>query len=123
MILHPAGTFEYAATVDQDSMEIPDPLLQATERRGSAAVSLVGPSPRILLGYGRIAIVASSQHNASVWKASFSAGDALLKAWKANDQLYLSRSSSGEIGISLLSEGSLVLAFGSATCVPLVSRV
>jgi len=75
------------------------------------------------LGYGRIAIVASSQHNASVWKASFSAGDALLKAWKANDQLYLSRSSSGEIGISLLSEGSLVLAFGSATCVPLVSRV
>ncbi len=118
MVISEAGTFYYQATIDGNALRTVQPILKARDPREPPTIALLGPTPQIVVNGDDMAIVAAGRDRASVWKASFAAGDALQRFACDGDALHLERDALGSIGISLLRDGRLVLAFGALGGVP-----
>jgi hypothetical protein len=71
----------------------------------------------------RLILVASEKSNASVRNTSFRIGNAVPLAAAPGDRLYVVRTGSGGIGLSLLRNKQLVLAIGAVTAVPLGNNI
>ncbi len=113
------GTFEYEAEFTRESFRDSDLELYGNDLRGGNAGCLVGANPKIRFWRDRVVLVASAKANATVRNASFAIGDAVPLSARPGDRLYLIRTGSGQIGLSLLREERLVLAIGAVTAVPL----
>lgn len=71
----------------------------------------------------RITLTASTRRQASVAAASFHIDKALTSCMREGDVLHLSRTSCAGLGLSVLRDGTLVVAVGAVTSVPLGSQI
>jgi len=122
-MIHPSGTFEYEAEFTSDSFRESDVVVHGTLMKTRDCNRLVGPSPMIRFWNDRLVLVASDQSNASVRNTSFQVGNAVPLASSPGDRLYVVRTGSGGIGLSLLRNEQLILAIGAVTAVPLGNNV
>jgi len=60
---------------------------------------LVGPSPTIILRPNQVVLAAKQRADATAWKLSFAAGDALLMALQAGDEIYMTRGGTGDFDL------------------------
>ena len=118
-MIHRSGTFEYEAEFTSDSFRESDIVVYGTLMKRMDVKRLVGPNPMIRFWNDRLVLVASEESNASVRNASFRIGNAVPLAAAPGDRLYVVRTGSGGIGLSLLRDKQLVLAIGAVTAVPL----
>lgn len=118
-MIHPAGTFEYEAEFTENGFSDSDIVLLGTDQSGRGTKRLIGLKPKIRFWNDRLVIIASEQPNASVRNVSFAIGDAVKLAARPGDQLYLTRTGSGGVGVSMLRHQKLILAVGAVTAVPL----
>jgi hypothetical protein len=140
-----AGTFDYVAVVPERSRDA------GFECRGESreriAISgnrlrdfrLVGTAPLIRFSdagltpdagpqrpwvmRSRITIKASARNDASVGEASFHIDKALTSCMWTGDEIHLTRTTCGGVGLSIIRRGELVAAAGAVTAVPLGSTV
>ena len=80
---------------------------------------LIGPNPRVVLRPNQVVLRADKRKDATTWKLSFHAGDALLMVMQPGDEIYMTRGPTSDLGLSLLRQGDLVVAVGHARSVPL----
>lgn len=118
-MIHRSGTFEYEAEFTSDSFRKSDIVVYGTLMKRMDVKRLVGPNPMIRFWNDRLVLVASEESNASVRNTSFRIGNAVPLAAAPGDRLYVVRTGSGGIGLSLLRDKQLVLAIGAVTAVPL----
>jgi hypothetical protein len=118
-MIHPSGTFEYEAEFTKDGFSDSDIVLYGSDLSGGNIDRLVGHNPMIRFWRDRIVLVASEKPNSIVRNVSFAIGDAVPLSARPGDRLYLVRTGSGGIGLSLLRQERLVLATGAVTAVPL----
>jgi hypothetical protein len=119
MAIHPSGTFDYEAAFTEQSFRGSDILLRGADRDGGGEERLVGLRPDIRLGDDLLVIFTSERRSAGVRHASFPVGDAVSLAARPGDRLHVARAGTGDIGLSLLRGGRLVVAVGAVTEVPL----
>lgn len=118
-MIHRSGTFEYEAEFTSASFRESDIVVYGTLMHRMDVKRLVGPNPMIRFWNDRLVLVASEEANASVRNTSFRVGNAVPLAAAPGDRLYVVRTGSGGIGLSLLRNKQLVLAIGAVTAVPL----
>ena len=118
-MIHRSGTFEYEAEFTSDSFRESDIVVYGTLMKRMDVKRLVGPNPMIRFWNDRLVLAASEESNASVRNTSFRIGNAVPLAAAPGDRLYVVRTGSGGIGLSLLRDKQLVLAVGAVTAVPL----
>jgi hypothetical protein len=118
-MIHQSGTFEYAAEFTKEGFSRSDIVLEGTDQRGTNEMCLVGLKPRIRFWNDRLVVIASQKDNSSARNVSFPIGDAVKQIAQPGDQLYLVRTGSGGIGLSLVRQENLILATGAVSRVPL----
>lgn len=118
-MIHPSGTFEYEAEFTSDSIRQSEVVLQGRSMNRMDSDRLVGHHPTIRFWRDRLVLIASGKGQSRLRNTSFAIGDAVPLAARAGDRLYVVRTGSGGIGLSLLREKTLVLAIGAVTSVPL----
>ncbi|HMK10102.1 MAG TPA: hypothetical protein VK461_00825 [Acidimicrobiales bacterium] len=84
---------------------------------------LVGYSPLVELSRGRVALHAARRCHAQVVAAQFDVDDTFMSVLRCQDRLHLVRAASGDLAVSVLREGRLVMAFGALTQVRLGDHV
>src|SRR5262245_54427792 len=96
-------------------------MLNGADRSGWKEMRLVGHKPMIRFWNGRLILAApdSDRHNSGVRMISFPIGNAVCLAARTGDKLYVVRTVSAGIGLSLLREEKLILAIGAINRVPL----
>ena len=114
------STCDYEATVED--IRRTETIWTARERL-SDGKRMAGRAPRICIDQQRIAVTAPSPKDATFRQVVFSAGDAVFKAVRSGDSLFLTHTGSAEFGISLIRDDELVLAFGAIARVPLGQTV
>lgn len=114
-----SGTFDYEAEFTTESFRDSDVVLYGTDRRGQNRDCLVGLNPMIRFWNNRVVIVAHEKSKATCRNISFSFGDPISHSARPGDRLYLVRTGSGAIGLSVLRQQRLILAVGAVTAVPL----
>src|SRR5262245_53055673 len=121
MALPPSETFEYEAEFIEGAISDSDIVIRGADRRGCKDVLLVGHQPMIRFWDGRLILAAadSDRRNSYLRVISFPFGDAINHVAQVGDQFYIARIATGDIGLSLLRKGKLILAIGAITCVPL----
>lgn len=119
MVIHHSGTFDYEADFTEESFGKSEILLQGTDTTGRDADRLVGLRPKLRFSEDRLVVFTSEKHRASVRHASCLIGDAVNLTARPNDRLYLSRTGTGDIGLSVLRQQNLIIAIGAVTAVPL----
>jgi hypothetical protein len=77
--------------------------------------------PRVIRS--QISLIASDRRRATMARVSFHVDKALISCLRAGDVLHLSRTECAGIGVSVLRQGTLVVAVGAVTAVPLGSGV
>jgi len=117
------GTFDYKAEFTEEGFGDSDIELLGADYGGHGKQRLVGLNPKIRFWNDRLVIVAAEQTNSTVRNVSFGIGDAVGLAARPGDQLYLKRTGSGGIGMSLLRRQELILAVGAVRSIPLGSEV
>lgn len=117
------STFDYQSEFTSEGFRDSEIFLRARDRRRSNKQCLVGPNPTIRFWNDRVVIFASEEFNASVRHISFPVGDAVRLTARAGDQLYLKKTGSGGMALSLLRKQELILALGAVTAVPLGHNV
>lgn len=150
-VIPPCGTFNYVVTVPGDRGAQRDSWVVRTcdpvERTGndlvdsrlvglspyleivdvgltpddSASWSARGMRPRVLRSL--IKLSASEQDRAFASSVSFHVDKSFTSAWHPGDLVYISRTSEGGLGISVIRDGILVAAVGAITAVPLGSAI
>jgi hypothetical protein len=118
MSIPDSGTFDYEAEFTDESFRESDILLQGVDTTGHSAERLVGLRPKIRLCKDRLVIFTSEEQGAQVRHASFPAGDAVGLTARPGDRLYLCRTGTGDVGLSLLRQHRLILAVGTASAIP-----
>ena len=118
-MIGPSGTFEYEAEFTSESFSDSDIVLHGTALSVENLDRLVGYNPTIRFWNDRLVLVASGKLNSSVRNASFATGNAVPLAARPGDRLYLVRTGTGGIGLSLLRQERVVLAIGAIAAVPL----
>ena len=119
MVIHSSGTFEYAASFTKEGFSTSDIVLHGADLSGKNDERLVGLNPRIRFWNDRLVLIASESRKSCMRNVSFPIGDAVKLAARPGDQLYLVRTGSGGIALSLLRQEKLILATGAITSVPL----
>ncbi len=114
-----AGTFEYEAEFTKGGFSDNDIVLYGHDPNGGKTHRLVGDNPMIRFWRERIVLVAAGKSNSSVRNVSFAIGDAVPLSACPGDRLYLVRTGSGGVGLSLFRQERLILAIGAITAVPL----
>ncbi len=140
-MMPPAATFRYVLTVPErigyEGFECGAELGEPIPSTGSALGDdrLVGLTPRVRVSdagltpnasptrpwvmRSQITISAPAQERAGVREASFHVDKALTSLMKQGDQVHLSRTAGGCLGLSVLRAGELVVAVGAIAAVPL----
>ena len=122
-MIHPSGVFAYEAEFTADGFSESDVVLHGHEYKNTDIDRLVGHNPTIRFWRDRLVLVAGEQLHSGLRNFSFGIGDAVPLSARPGDQLYVLRTGSGGIGLSLLRENRLVLAIGAVTAVPLGMNV
>ena len=145
MSMPPSATFDYVTIVPEcagdGGFEGRGNLREPIVRRGSDLFDsrLVGMTPRVrvadagltpnagphrpLVLRSRITLTAPTPDRASVTQFSLHVDKALTSCMRAGDEMHLSRTGSGGLGLSVLRHGELVVAVGVVTAVPLGREV
>lgn len=148
MALPRAAAFDYVTEVpDHDTSTEPwrMRLREPVERRGDqlADARLVGHSPvltiadsgrandgrpphapRILdVARSKLTLVASARTDAAAAQASFFVARQLVSVLRPRDSLHMVRNDTGELGISVIRDGTCVAAAGAVSEVPLGTKV
>ena len=118
-MIHPSGLFAYEAEFTADGFRESDVVLHGHEYQNTNIDRFVGHNPTIRFWRDRLVLVAGEQLHSRLRNFSFAIGDAVPLSARPGDQLYVVRTGSGGIGLSLLRENRLVLAIGAVTAVPL----
>jgi hypothetical protein len=133
-----SGTFDYVTTVPATVDGGPWPL-----RAPHRADGLVGPNPSLVIADAgltpnpgwesgiwrpevlrhRLTLRASGRKGATVARASLYVDRGITAALRAGDELHLTRTGCGFLGLSVLRGELLVVAVGAVTAVPLGSHV
>jgi hypothetical protein len=121
MAIPPTGAFEYEAEFTKEGFRESDIILHGADRTGCKEPRLVGHKPMFRFWNGRLILAASDsdRRNSSVRMISFPFGGAVSLAARTGDNLYIVRTTTGDIGLSLLRGEKLILAIGAITRVPL----
>ena len=122
-MIHRSGTFEYEAEFTKDSFSDSNVVLYGSDLGSGKIDRLVGHKPMIRFWHDRIVLVASEKSNSSVRNVSCAIGDSVPLSARPGDRLYLVRTGSGGIGLSLLRQDRLILATGAVTEVPLGTNI
>src|SRR6266403_1162974 len=117
------GTFEYKAEFSKEGFSDSDIVLLGADYSGHGRQRLVGLNPKIRFWNDRLVIVAAEQTNSTVRNVSFGIGDGVRLAARPGDRLYVTRTGSGGIGMSVLRGQELILAVGAVRAVPLGSEM
>jgi hypothetical protein len=120
MVIPQSSTCDYEATVEE--IRENETIWSARDRL-SGGKRLAGRAPRICVDQKRVAITAQSSEDATCRQVVFPAGDAVFKAVKHGDRLFVACTLCATFGVSLIRDDELVLAFGSVTYVPLGTTV
>jgi hypothetical protein len=145
MAMPPAATFDYVTIVPERAgdggFEGRGALRVPIVRRGNALFDsrLVGMTPRVRVTdagltpnagphrpfvlRSRITLTAPTPDRALVTEFSLHVDKALTSCMRAGDEMHLSRTGSGDLGLSVLRQGELVVAVGAITAVPLGREV
>jgi len=145
MAMPASGTFDYVLTVPEriadNGFECRADVREAIVRTGDPLRDsrLVGttplvrvvdagltpdPSPeRPWVMRSRITLSAATQDGAGVAEASFHVDKALTSSMRQGDEVHLSRTACGGLGLSVLRRGELVVAAGAVTTVPLGEKI
>ena len=118
MAIAHSGTFNYKADFTEESFGESEIRLRGIDPERDSD-RLVGHDPTIRFWGDRLIIFTSEERGASFRHASYMAGDAVGLTARPGDRLYLRRTATGDIGLSVLRRQSLVLAIGAVTAVPL----
>jgi hypothetical protein len=139
MAIAQQGTFGYVAIVPEKSGAefecrggLRDPIVLRGDERSDSR--LVGHAPLIQVTEAgltpdagperpwvmrsRITLRAPDRHLASVAEVSFHVDRALMACSRPGDELHLTRTSSGGLGLSIIRGGALVVSTGAITAVP-----
>jgi hypothetical protein len=138
MVMPPWDTFDYIATVpqphDDSSLDCAARLVQPVTRKGHEVTDrrLVGYAPRLqIIDAGpsdsaylrvlrsRVTLTASNRQDATVSSISFYVDRDLIAQLQPGDDLHMSRTACGGLGLSILRQGELVVAVGAVTAVNL----
>jgi hypothetical protein len=113
------GTFEYEAKFTKEGFSDSEIVLHGTDLSGLNADRLVGLNPMIRFWNEHLVLVATGKPKSTMRTVSIPIGDAVNLSARTDDQLYLIRTASGGIGLSVLRQQRLILAIGAVTAVPL----
>ena len=119
MAIPGAGTFDYGAVIGPEAITDSEINLEGQSQRPSDVDSLVGHRPRIRFWHDLMVLIASQRGGASLKMASFAVGDAVLTVAQPSDVVYTKRLATGDVALSVLRDGQLVLALGAVSAVPL----
>ena len=122
-MIHRSGLFAYKAEFTAKGFSESDVVLHGHEYEATNIDRLVGHNPMIRFWRDRLVIVAGQRSHSGLRNFSFDIGDAVPLSARAGDQLFLVRTGSGGIALSVLRENRLVLAIGAVTAVPLGSDI
>jgi hypothetical protein len=114
-----AGTFEYEAEFTFDSWVDRDIELTGVSLAPANTPQLVGPKTKIRFWNEHLVLVALDKESSYARNVSVPVGDAVNLAAQPGDRLYVARTGSGGIGLSILRKENLILALGALTAVPL----
>lgn len=146
MTIARCGTFQYVVTIpgsvrESSSGTWPVSLAETIEGTGDSLRDdpLLGHFPTLTISHGgaayspekkyndvfrsRFTLRASQRKHATVSEASFYMDTTLADFFRSGDLLYVSRTSCGGMGLSLIRDKELVFALGAITAVPLGSAV
>jgi hypothetical protein len=98
MALPLAGMFCYVCVAPATIPQRNEVELNGKDLRGKGPC-LVGPSPTIILRPNQVVLAAKQRADATAWKLSFAAGDALLMALQAGDEIYMTRGGTGDFDL------------------------
>lgn len=140
-MMPPCGTFQYVLTVPErigyEGFECGADVREPIPTTGEPHIveRLVGYAPRVRVSEAgftpdasptrpwvmrsQITLTAPTRERASVREASFHVDKALTSVMKLGDEVHLSRTEHGGLGLSVLRAGELVVAVGAITAVPL----
>ena len=118
-MIPPSGTFEYQAEFTSESFGDNAVVVHGECQTKGDQARLVGPNPMIRFWRERLVLVAQHTRESTVRNVSFPVGRAVPLAARPGDRLYVVRTGSGGIGLSLLRQEKLVLAIGAVAEVPL----
>jgi hypothetical protein len=122
-MIPPSGTFEYEGEFTSESFSDSDVVVHGRSISRINHDRLVGHHPKLRFWNDRLVLVASGKSGSSLRNASFWIGDVVPVAARPGDWLYVVRTGSGGIGLSLLRDERLVLAIGAVAVVPLGTDV
>jgi len=128
MTISREGTCQYEFEIRGDLLNGEGVTGRPAESVGGDAKRLVGYAPRLTaVGYqreawqlyARVTLTATDRGHATVGRASFSVDRRFIRMLRDRDMLYMSRTSCGGVGLSVLRQGELIGAAGAVTHVPL----
>lgn len=119
MAVAPWTQFDYVAEFDAEGIGVDAITLQARSRAESAESVLVGHHPRIRFWGDLMHLEASDPSGATLRRAAYVVGDAVLLIAQAKDSLNLKCTATGDLALSVVRGGQLVLALGAVAEVPL----
>lgn len=133
------GTFDYAGTVPASELAYKSGRWMLRDQSGAARTwqlwkfvhgynsirdrRLVGLRPRLQVSGAQLILKAPLWDRAQVRWASIDLDRATIDAWQSKDLLTLVRTSTADVGVSLIREGQLIMAIGAATATPLANVV
>jgi hypothetical protein len=142
MVIHASGTFDYMAVVPDDAADGLFECPAHTHRdipNGNGGSRLVGLEPRLVVSQAgipsetgpgrpwvmrsRLTLAALDHAGATVAEASFYVDRALTRRMLPGDEVYLSYTDCGGLGLSVVRHGELVVAVGDIAAVPLGDTV
>jgi hypothetical protein len=125
------GTFHYVAAVP-DGFEKSRTPIRARDESGPTdsrypdpllGSRLVGFAPNIEIRGHRIVITASSRERAEVSAASFAMDPELIEMLRGGDVIRVVREKTGDVGVAVLRDERLMVAFGAVSALPLGPEV
>ncbi len=122
MAIGPDGRFDYVAEFARTGFKLGEIVAQARSRAESEA-ALVGNSPRVRFWNERLVLIAADSPRAPLRWASFPVGDAVAFAAQSGDTLSLVCTHTGDLGLSVVRDGELVLALGAIAQVQLGTNI
>ena len=110
MALPVEGTFEYEGELTSDHTDTSEIVVQGRDCGRGGMIRLVGLRPKIRFWGEKAVLIAESQDNAPVRRFSFPVGETVFLVARAGDALHVVRTATGDVGLSLLRDDSLVFA-------------
>jgi hypothetical protein len=126
----PCGTFRYRGVVPSNwphnrtwSVHDASDAIRTPASDSLRAARLVGLNPTVEVGDQDLSLRAESRQRALVRTAVLPFTDALVAAMATGDELWLVRTNTADLGLSLIRGGGLVFAVGAVSQVPVGSQL